>query len=307
MPPQDQSTGMTVTSPAPLTQSDRVLTILRDRTLPHLKPSNTAASRCICVALVHFIMGQGGEQAPAHINTIAIDERLKGDELDEELVRIANSLTNEAIYHASSMPNSQSYGIILYGRGDFVLQQHRFNAGPPTKSLTGGETEPANIYGIAAQQMRHTEITMRMQAETIGATLELLQEENHRLRASEDKLRGQLESLYSKRLEMFDLIETLKDGKAKRDLEAKEAELMAERGERIFELLEKKLLPELLAKYSANAPAKTVLDDLSIEQVVTIAGTLNDRQKKAFWALLPEEKQAELAAIAASAQNGAAS
>ncbi len=272
-----------------------------------MKPSTTAGSRCLEVSLVHFVTNESGASQPAHICQKLIDEKLQGDALESELTELAGELSMEAIHHASASKSTQMYAIVFYGKGEKVLQQHRFTAGPNTRDMLDGDTEPANMAGITIHLMRHSEVSMRVNQESWRITMDLLAGENQRLRDSEERLRQRCDEYETKRMAMADLMEGLKDGKARRDQEIAEAQAMAERGERLLKIVEKQILPELVAKYSPSAPAKTVLGSLKAEQVINISAILTDEQKKAFWALLPDEMQAEILAEAAAGQNGVAS
>lgn len=303
---EDSQFGLAVAQQSPLTQASRILDILRRRTAPDLRPSATAASRCVLASLVHFVTSESGGSSPAHIDQKVISEKLQGEALDAELVQIAEELAMEAVYHAGAAKTTQMYAICFYGKGDVVLQQHRFNAGPTTRDMLDGDTEPANLAGMTQHLMRHNEVYMRINHESTRLVLDLLAGENQRLRESEDRLRVRLDEADKRRMETADLVEALKDGKARRDQEAAEAKAMAERGERLLGVVEKQILPELVAKYSTTGPAKGVFGTLKPEQVAEIAAVLTPEQKKAFWALLPEELQAELAAVASAAANGSA-
>ncbi len=296
--------GLVVAQQSPLTQANRILDILRRRTSPELKPSTTAGSRCVQVSLVHFVTNESGSSSPAHIDQKIIPEKLMGDALDAELGTIAEELAMEAIHHASCSKSTQMYAIVFYGKSDVVLQQHRFTAGPNTRDMLDGETEPANIAGITTHLMRHSEISMRVNQESWRITMDLLAGENQRLRDSEERLRARCDEYETKRMALMDLMEGLKDGKARRDQEAAESAAMAARGEKILTIVTDKILPELVAKYSPSAPAKSVLGTLKAHQVIDISAILTDEQKKAFWELLPEETQAEILAAAAAGTNG---
>ena len=290
----------------------RILEALRWRTAPDLKPGPGMGNRCNSVALAHLVTGVSGDQAPAHIYTRQISEKLTEPLLDEQLVTIAEDLTQQAVWHADTFERLQAYAVVLYAKSDTVLQQVRFNVGKTVRQLAiGGETEPPTEMGMTAQHMRHTEVAMRMMLESQHQAFHGVSEENDRLRTETQSLRAELAAARVREDDFRVVKEALLDGKAKRDLEMEEMKQWAERGERVMAVLEKQIFPALVAKYGTEHPVaeqvKSFSEGLRPEQVTEFLAVLDPAQQASLWKLIPEKKQQEIQAkMAMAGANGVA-
>lgn len=188
------------------------------------------------------------------------------------LTDIAEDLVTTAFQDIEAYRLPQKYIAVAY-RGEEVLGSATFQLRPPPSNEIGGETEPANATGLVAQAQRHLETKERMAFSAIDGVLSRLQEENDRLRAQNGKLQEGW-------MNMLQHQEELISQKHKRDLEMKEAEAMSARVDKLFDHIDKRLLPALIAKYTPNGgPIKSIFDSLSPDQLAKINEVLNEEQR----------------------------
>lgn len=209
-----------------------------------------------------------GEQV---LFTRAFEKKKAGTDPDY-LNTIAEDVISSAFADVEAYRMPQRYVAIAY-RGEEVLGSSTFQIRPPMSNDVGGETEPANATGLVAQAQRHLETKERMAYSAIDGVLSRLQEENDRLRADNTRLTNGW-------MNMLQHQEELISQKHKRDLEMKEAEAMSARIDKLFEHIDKRLLPALIAKYTPNGgPVKAMFDSLKPEQLAQIHAVLTEEQR----------------------------
>lgn len=277
---------MTMALPLPSTGANPVVQI--DKILAKFRIWTAEGAKPVCkeVVLAHHV--EGGTEVLATHPWI---EKRATEKFEQELLRTAHEFEDTALAHASTFDRLQRYRVAAFKEGGVCINTHEFVIAPhPATAMVGGETEPANSFGVLSQLMRHNE--------AFGATLMSSQHEIFKMMHEEiDRLRKENAELRRHATEHMRATEDLINRKWERDLKLRIAEEKTGFEKAAWGYVEQ-LVPPLLEKVTGNkavagaaSPLIQFLSNLRPEQRDQIVNVLDQDQYAQLEGLMADIKK----------------
>lgn len=208
-------------------------------------------------AVAHWALTQNGVYAPEDIGSHSF-RCSKPDSLEAECAQVAEALFKAAKKNSAVFDRPQRYAILVYSKAKEMVERYDFLlAGSVQAQQLGGETEPANAFGVLAASLRWCEGMARTFVASNHEILEAYSAETERLRQHQIALEKQAQEMIARQLEYMEKLKALNllelelaREKMKRDLQGEAGD--NEKSQRLWGLLTEVLLPTMIEKAGAG-------------------------------------------------------